>query len=252
MVKQERAVDAIMASLTRDPCVKAVFLKGSMGRNEHDENSDVDLYCLVEEEDKEAFLKDRKSHVESYGTLLFYDEIFIIAPQIIAVYDDMLHLDLFTVTEETIIEKDYFSVLYDPDNRMANYHQHLTLSHQEFINDVDDTAFFLFQYEKAKRRGNKIWSVQMLNNVMVHFARVLLHRYHPNRAQLGLKTLDSTLEGEQIDKVEMIFRHLTIDYYETAAELIRSWLNEEEKWILEQMEETTYTHGFLKKMIECN
>lgn len=249
MVKQEEAVDVITLALMKDPCVKAVFLKGSMGRNEHDANSDVDLYCLVEEDDKEAFLKNRKAHVETYANLLFYDEIFIIAPQIIAVYDDMLHLDLFTVTDETIIEKDYFTILYDPDNRMSKYNQHLTLSHQEFINDVDDTAFFLFQYEKAKRRGNKVWSVQMLNNVMVHFARVLLHHYHPDRAQLGLKTLDSTLCEEQIEKVEMIFRHLTVDHYETAAELIRSWLKEEEKWIMEQIEDTGYTQGFLKRMI---
>ena len=64
-MKQEEAVKVITAQLKQDPYVKAVFLKGSMGRNEHDENSDVDLYCLVDEEGKEDFLENRKAHVRS-------------------------------------------------------------------------------------------------------------------------------------------------------------------------------------------
>ncbi|RDY71426.1 nucleotidyltransferase domain-containing protein, partial [Halobacillus trueperi] len=51
-----------------------------MGRGEDDEHSDVDLYVLVDEADKEAFLKNRQMHLESYQRIIFYDDIFIIAP----------------------------------------------------------------------------------------------------------------------------------------------------------------------------
>ncbi|MFP3339505.1 nucleotidyltransferase domain-containing protein, partial [Micrococcus sp. SIMBA_131] len=61
-MKQEEAVRVITDHLKEEPLVKAVFLKGSMGRDEHDENSDIDLYCLVDEGDVEAFLKKRKSY----------------------------------------------------------------------------------------------------------------------------------------------------------------------------------------------
>ncbi|WP_254434186.1 nucleotidyltransferase domain-containing protein [Halobacillus sp. Marseille-Q1614] len=81
---QHEAVEVITNSLKNDPLVKAVFLKGLMGRGEEDEFSDVDLYVLVDEE--EAFLPNRVAHVSSYRKLLFYDDIFIIAPQILAVY----------------------------------------------------------------------------------------------------------------------------------------------------------------------
>ncbi|WP_239457229.1 hypothetical protein [Planococcus versutus] len=68
MSQQELAVGKICASLKKDNLVKAIFLKGSMGRDEH-------------------------------------DDIHIIAPQIIVVFDNLLHLDLFTVMEQNFTEK---------------------------------------------------------------------------------------------------------------------------------------------------
>ncbi|WP_230503201.1 nucleotidyltransferase domain-containing protein [Sutcliffiella rhizosphaerae] len=44
-MKQENAVHAITESLKQDKRVQAIFLIGSMGREEYDEYSDVDLYC---------------------------------------------------------------------------------------------------------------------------------------------------------------------------------------------------------------
>ena len=249
-MKQEEAVSVITNHLKEDSLVKAIFLKGSMGRNEHDENSDVDLYCLINEEDMEAFLKKRKEYLEVYGKLLFYDEIFIIAPQVIAVYEDLLHLDLFTVTAESLIEKDFCRVLYDPHRCLRHFNEQLTLSKQDFIDHVDDTAFFLFQYEKSRRRGNDIWSVHLLHQVMAHYSRVLLHHYHPERAQLGLKTLHRTLEEKNVKKTNDIYQHITIDDHEKAVRYIRDWLKEEEAWILDQLDGTTYSSSFLKRMIE--
>lgn len=71
-----------------------------MGRGEHDAFSDVDLYVLVREEEKVAFLEDRLKHLQAYREIVFHEDIFIIAPQIIAVYDNLLHVDFYTVTEK--------------------------------------------------------------------------------------------------------------------------------------------------------
>lgn len=115
----EEAVDTVVSSLKKDESVQAIFLKGSMGRNEHDEFSDIDLYCLVNAEDLDMFLPNRMRHIRAYKELLFYDEIFIVAPQILAVYENLVHLDLFTVTKENYVAKDFIKVLYDPDGRLA-------------------------------------------------------------------------------------------------------------------------------------
>ncbi|WP_052158894.1 nucleotidyltransferase domain-containing protein [Halobacillus sp. BBL2006] len=128
-MRQRKAAHRITESLKRDNRVKSVFLKGSMGRDENDEYSDIDLYCLVEEKHLESFLKDRKKHVEVYREIIFYD----------------------------------------PENHMEKFkdRQQLRLSEQEYIDAVDDVAFFLLQYKKAADRGNDIWAVKVLNDLLV-------------------------------------------------------------------------------------
>lgn len=197
----EEAIQTITNSLKKDDKVQSVFLKGSIARDEHDEYSDIDIYCLTEEADVESFNKSRLKHLESYGNLLFHDDIYIIAPQILAVYENLLHVDLFTVTEKTYDAKDYIKVLYDPEGKMEKYmkNQNLTLADSEFQDDVDDVAWFLFQYINSSKRGNDIWAVHMLQHVMNHLSRILLHRYRPERAQLGTKTIETSLNKEIVN-----------------------------------------------------
>jgi predicted nucleotidyltransferase len=252
MLPQELAIEKICSSLKKDKRVQAVFLKGSMGRCEHDEHSDIDLYCLVEQKDEEYFLYNRLEHLQAYRKIIFYDDIFIIAPQIIAVFDNLLHIDLFTVTMESFVEKDYFKVLYDPDNLLENFidTQGLALNESEYRDDVMDVAWFLFQYKKAAERGNGIWAVRMLTNALDHLARVLLFRYAPNRAQLGLKTIDDSLPKSIVFAVEEIFEHLTPRKHSKASHLISKLVSEETEWINLHITQGDQIKDFLQKMIK--
>src|SRR5699024_11706432 len=152
-MKQDEAVKIISQSLMKDKMVKAIFIKESISRGEYDEYSDVDLYCLVDEADEDTFLIHRLRHLESYRKILFYEDLFIIAPQIIAVFDNLLHVDLFTVTETTFKEKDFFRVLYDPEDRLSKFQstQNLYLSIEEFTGCAYDIAWYLFQYNKSNK-----------------------------------------------------------------------------------------------------
>ncbi|MCP3029111.1 nucleotidyltransferase domain-containing protein [Halobacillus sp. A5] len=248
-MRQYEAVHRITESLKQDELVKAVFLKGSMGRGEEDEHSDVDLYVLVD--DEEEFLPKRFRHLEVYRPMIFYDDIYIIAPQIIVVYENLLHVDLFTVTDETIIHKDDIKVLYDPGSRMDKHQtcQNLILSDQEFVDAVDDSAFFLLQYKKAADRGNDLWSVKMLTNVMENMTRVLLHKYCPERAQLGLKTIERSLDASLVQECRDIFKYNTINDHSCAAFQIVEMLDREFEWISSSLPQTTFTDSFLKRMI---
>lgn len=228
----EEAVETIVESLKQDKRVQAIFLKGSMGRREHDEFSDIDLYCLVNERDLEAFLPQRLTHLKAYQKLLFHDEIFIVAPQILAVYENLLHIDLFTVTEENYIEKDFMHVLYDPHQQLEKYQesQSLRIDHEEFQDAVDDVAWFLFQYKKSAARGNTLWSIHLLHHVMTHLAKLLLHRYCANRAQLGLKTFEVSLPKEIVQEMSKIYECMTPQLHRQAHELICNLLQRETEW----------------------
>ncbi|KRG13717.1 nucleotidyltransferase domain-containing protein [Lederbergia galactosidilytica] len=251
-MKQEDAVQTISQSLKKDKRVKAIFLKGSMGRGEYDEYSDVDLYCLVDEKEKEAFLNQRLSHLESYRNILFYEDYFIIAPQIIAVFDNLLHVDLYTVTEKTFDKKDFFHVLYDPENRLAKFQatQNLMLSSEEFADCAYDVAWFLFQYHKANQRGNDLWAVEMLRHVIVNLAKVLLHRYRPERAQLGLKTLKSSLPLVLLNKVKLIFQYNTPGSHSQSVNHLMNLLDDEIDWIECTVEGNRQAGAFLRMMIK--
>ena len=251
MVMQEIALEKICSSLKGDPLVKSIFLKGSMGRNEHDLHSDIDLYCLMNKEHEALFLKNRVKHLEAYKPIIFQDSIYIVAPQIIAVYEDLLHIDLFTVTVDSFPEKDFFKVLYDPDNLLAHFMktQGLSISDKQYIDDVTDTAWFLFQYKKSQGRGNHIWSVRMLSNVMEHLARVLLYKYNPDRALLGLKTLQKSLPISLLKRVEEIFDTLTVSEHPKAAYSICKLITEEYDWIMKRLPDQNQIEPLMKKML---
>lgn len=250
-MRQEQAVQSISESLKKDRLVQAIFLKGSMGRGENDEHSDVDLYVLVNEEDEKEFLENRIEHLNAYRNLLFYDDIFIIAPQIIAVYDDLLHVDLFTVTEKSFKEKDYFKVIYDPDRRMGKYEatQNLLLSAEEFSELAIDVPWFLFQYRKAYNRGNDLWGVEVLQHAMFVFSKVMLHRYYPERAQLGMKALGSLLPEDKLEAINEIYKQLNPETHKKAADLILDLYSKEISWIETKMEDDKAL-PFMRKMAE--
>ncbi|PFA62896.1 DNA polymerase III subunit beta [Bacillus sp. AFS015802] len=232
-MRQEAAVEKVLESLKKDSSVRSVFLKGSMGRKEHDEHSDIDLYCLVKEGEEKEFLTRRLDHLKAYKDLIFHDDIFIIAPQIIAIYEDWLHIDLFTVTEETFQEKDFFKVLYDPDGLMEQYQstQNLTLSKEQFRGQVLDAAWFLFQHGKAAARGNDTWAVEMLRHCMRNVTTILLFRYARERAVLGLKTIHRDLPQELQDIVVEIYEAMTPSRHGEAARKIADLLESEFDWI---------------------
>ena len=109
------------------------------------------------------------------------------APQILAVYENLVHVDLFTVTEHTYIEKDYIKVLYDPYNKLDKFKQkqNLKLSKAEFQDAVDDIAWFLFQYKTSSARGNELWSVTMLHHVMTHFFKSVTAQIQSKQSTIG-------------------------------------------------------------------
>ncbi|XXM72504.1 nucleotidyltransferase domain-containing protein [Lysinibacillus sphaericus] len=253
-MRQEIALDKVTASLKADPSVQSIFIKGSMGRKEHDEHSDIDLYCLVDESEQEAFLKRRLHHLRAYKELIFHDDIFIIAPQIIAIYEDWLHIDLFTVTEKTIQHKDFFTVLYDPENLMEKYkeNQHLTITREAFRDCVLDAAWFLFQHKKAANRGNHTWAPEMLRHTMRNTATILLARYANERALLGLKTIHRDLPVDIQYKIETIYNLMTPSHHRESAVCIASLLKEELDWIKREMgEEDQQTYSFMARMVEA-
>ncbi|MGE7913916.1 nucleotidyltransferase domain-containing protein [Lysinibacillus xylanilyticus] len=74
-MKLDHIVDVLLESLKDDQYIEAVFLRGSIARDEHDEFSDIDMYCVVKEENIEVFLPNRIKPINAYKKTLFVDDI---------------------------------------------------------------------------------------------------------------------------------------------------------------------------------
>ncbi len=251
MDRQETAVNTITESLKADKRVEAVFLKGSMGRGEHDAHSDVDLYVLVREEDQKAFMEDRLNHLSAYRELLFHEDLFIIAPQIIAVYDDLLHVDLYTVTEKSFVTKDFFTVVYDPNDLMDKFKvsQTLVLTEQEFYDEAYDVAWFLFQYYKANQRGSHAWAAHLLSYVHARLAKVLLHHYAPERGQLGIKALERDAPVTIVKPFIEAMDCSTPEDHQKAVEIMLSIMEQELPWLHNEFGYNSQVIRFWERMI---
>ncbi|MDE0562890.1 nucleotidyltransferase domain-containing protein [Exiguobacterium sp. B2(2022)] len=225
-MKQQEAIQLITERLKQDEAVQAIFLKGSFGRGEADEHSDIDLYVMVHPDEEASFLSRRLEHLNAYRPILLKDEIHIVAPQLIVVFDDFLHLDLFTVTQDTLNHQDSIHVIYDPQQRLARHATSLQLDEVAISDHAFDTVWFFFQYTKLRNRGNDIWAAEMLRQGMVHFAYVLAAHHTPDRASLGLKDVT---QRQEID-LHPFYNQLTPANHEKAARLYIERLKEEQSF----------------------
>lgn len=222
-VNQPTAIQVITERLKQDEAVQAIFMKGSFGRGEADEHSDIDLYVMVHPDEEASFLSRRLEHLNAYRPILLKDDIFIVAPQLIVVFDDFLHMDLFTVTKDTLNHQDSMQILYDPHHLLTTHESSLQIE-EEMTNDhAFDTVWFFFQYTKSRNRGNDIWATEMLRQGMVYFAYVLAAHHTPDRASLGLKDVT---QRQEID-LHPFYEQLTPANHEKAARLYIERLKEE-------------------------
>ncbi|MFJ8518825.1 nucleotidyltransferase domain-containing protein [Lysinibacillus xylanilyticus] len=178
-----------------------------------------------------------KSLLLNEDKTLFVDDIYIIAPQLLVVYEDLIHIDLFTVKPSEIINKDTMKILFDPNGILIAKQKNtsLSLTPLEFQDAVDDTVWFLYQYYWSAQRGNEIWSVHLLRNSLEHFAKVLLHKYCPERALLGLKTLSNSLPTDPLHEIVDIMNCMSLVTHEMAVKKLVTFFENESHWIFENV-----------------
>lgn len=165
-MKQWNAIRTLVQTLQGDTAVRSIFLKGSLARGDGDEYSDVDVYCLVHDHELESFLDRRLDHLRHYRDLLFWSEPNFVGPQIVAVYSNGLHLDLYTVTASTLHTTDAVKILYDPEGLLAGYKgSSFTLSKENILKAFDSLSFSLLEFESSFRRGNLVWASRLASHI---------------------------------------------------------------------------------------
>ncbi len=196
-MKQWEAVEKIMPYLKEDKAVRAVFLKGSLARGEEDSYSDVDLYCLVHKNKIDEFLERRLDYLRKCNQIIFWTEVNFVAPQMVTVFNNSLHFDLYTVTVNTLKQTDEIKVLYDPDNLLSNYrNQGFEYEKEEIIDIFNSFTFSLLEFETAYRRGNMVWATRLASHLSGDLIIIIRYIYDPTQAKLGFKRINNIIPQE--------------------------------------------------------
>lgn len=202
------AIEKITEVICKDPAVKAIFLKGSIARNTEDTYSDVDYYCLVDAGEMASFLLRRLDYLNAYRPLIFCSESNFVGPQIVGVFDDGLHFDLYTVTESSLQHTDAVKVLYDPEGMLSNYvAEALTLSEDGVIDRFHEFSFSLLEFEAAYLRGDLLWASRLASHLSGDLAVILRSIYDQENGKLGFKrlsdTLDDAIKAKMIEALDL-------------------------------------------------
>ena len=120
-MKRYNATKAVADAILNEGLADALFLKGSMARGDDDNYSDVDMYAVVADENFDDFLARRVGYLEAYKPLLNWEEVNFVGPQIVGIYEDTLHFDLYTVMPGQIPQTGEMKIIYDKQGLLTNY-----------------------------------------------------------------------------------------------------------------------------------
>ncbi|MEB7408194.1 nucleotidyltransferase domain-containing protein [Mammaliicoccus sciuri] len=188
-MRYEIALEKIVPALKKVNGVLSIFLKGSIARGKNDAYSDLDIYVMLEcDVQVEEVYDSIVDALEQYQTLLFKELVEIICPQIVGIFEDMLHIDCYIVHEHDYPQTDDIKVMYDPNGKLKEYDKKdLSITEEVFIDSALDSCWFIFQYDHIVGRGQYLWTTQMIDNALNHAIKVLLYKYYPEKAVLGKK-----------------------------------------------------------------
>lgn len=90
-ILQQSAVD----DLITDSNVLGIYLGGSLAKGNADNYSDIDLRIVVNPNELNTFINQKKIRPNQWGNVLFYEDISVTAPFTIAHFDCFIKMDVF-------------------------------------------------------------------------------------------------------------------------------------------------------------
>ena len=189
-MKRYDAIKAVSDAILQDGLAEALFLKGSIARGEDGDYSDVDLYVVVTEDNFVAFLTRRIEYLEQYRPLVNWVEVNFVGPQIVGIFDDALHFDLYAVKPDAIPQTGAMKVLHDPDGMLADYqNKPLSLTNEELTRWINNFTYLLTEIEATYMRGDLLRCCTLFSDEYDVVSLLIRHIYDPQNSLLGNKGL---------------------------------------------------------------
>lgn len=132
----------VLADLTADEKVLAIYLAGSLGRGDFDHFSDIDLHVIVETNSKKDFIQNKKARAAKWGNVLFYEGV-PTSPVVVTHFDCFIKVDSWYETLEEIEPSIWLKgmkSLYDPSGILNPIIEEISKARFEL--EADDITYW--------------------------------------------------------------------------------------------------------------
>ena len=215
------AIDVISKKVIEDNLCDAILLKGSIGRGDDDEYSDVDMYLIVSPEKRDAVLEKRTEYLSAYGEMIYLEDVNFGLPQKVAIYVNGLHVDLYTAQMDQLDAKDPIKVWYDPKGVFANYtYCRENMTEEKVAEYFKEVLYSFVEADTAFKRKNYAWTAKIMSNAIAMTAVLLRYLCDKKYAFLGLKKINEIIPTEQYQLLENAYNYLREDTFDRANQCL--------------------------------
>lgn len=164
--------EAIEHDLKDDPFIIAVFYGGSIGNNDSDNYSDIDLRIVVAEEEFENYRLKKRERASKWGNVLFFEDV-PYSNYSTAHYDHFVKVDTFYYRLKDVLPSIWLrniEVLFDASEMLEDVvEKSWKLKFEPTCEDVEywRTKFFAYLHETYRRamRGESYYALNCLDNL---------------------------------------------------------------------------------------
>lgn len=170
---RQELLERALADLTKDKDVLAIYLGGSLAKENFDSYSDIDLHIIVAPEMKNEFINDKQSRASKWGNVLFYEQSSPISPVVVTHFDCFIKVDSWYKTIDEVVPSIWLKWLkpvYDPLNILGPLLEEV--SKQTFTVESEDVSFwknkvlaFLHETYRAYMRNEIYYALSNLDRV---------------------------------------------------------------------------------------
>lgn len=169
---RQKMLNEIEKDLLNDKSIIAVFYGGSIGNQDTDVYSDIDLRIVVEDGVFEEYRLNKKKRAENWGSVLFFED-FSWANYSVAHYDNFVKVDSFYYRKEDIKPSVWLKnidIVYDEAGLMDEIRKEsMKLSYFPTVEEVEvwRTKFFAYCHEIYRRVNRKeiYYALSCLDNL---------------------------------------------------------------------------------------
>jgi hypothetical protein len=165
--------NAIEKDLLNDENVLAVFYGGSIGNENTDLYSDIDLRIVVSPEKFQDFISNKKNRPKKWGNVVYFEDLGPFVTHSIAHYDCFIKIDTFYYKPENIQPSVWLKnikIVRDTDGMLEDIlNKSMRLSYEPTIEEIElwRTKFFAYFHEAYRRvmRKELYYALKCIDNL---------------------------------------------------------------------------------------